>query len=236
MKKLDLVIETGVSKNAEGSAKVSIGDTVVIAGVKMSFDNPYSDTPDQGNLMINVELLPLSNPEFEPGPPTIQSIELARVTDRGIRESKAIDLKKLCVKPGEKVWGVIVDICTINDAGNLFDACSIASIAALKDAKFPEVKEEGDVMTVNYKKRSDKSVPIDKIPINVTVYKIGDTFVVDPLTTEEQAADTRLSVASMDDGTLCALQKGGEGELTVDEIDQMLTLGIAKAKEIREKL
>src|SRR3989338_7450214 len=83
-------IETDISWTAEGSARVRIGDTVVLAGVKMALEKPYNDTPDEGGIMVNAELLPLSSPDFEPGPPSIDGIELARVTDRGIREAKAI--------------------------------------------------------------------------------------------------------------------------------------------------
>ena len=97
-------LETGISWTAEGSAKVQIGETVVMAGVKLSLEKPYNDTPDQGGIMINAELLPLSSPEYESGPPGIKAIELARVTDRGIRECHAIDFKKLCIKKGEKIW------------------------------------------------------------------------------------------------------------------------------------
>src|SRR3989338_2540572 len=133
-------VEYAVSeKSAEGSARVTIGDTVVVAGVKLELSKPYPDTPDEGSIMINVELLPLSSPEFEAGPPSINSIELARVVDRGIRESKAIDFKKLCIKPGEQMWTVIIDIYPINAAGNLFDACALAALAALRDAKFPAI-------------------------------------------------------------------------------------------------
>jgi exosome complex component RRP42 len=232
----DVKVEYGTIASAEGSAKVTIGETVVIAGVKMSLETPYPDTPDQGNFMVNVELLPLSSSEFESGPPSIKAIELARVTDRGIRESKAIDVKKLCIKPGEKVWSILVDICTINDAGNLFDACSFAALAAIKDTKLPVVNEENGRMVIDYKHKTDESLPLEKLPLGITICRVGDVLLVDPLAPEEQVVDTRLTIASMEDGTLCALQKGGSGVLTVDEISQMLDLGVAKAKELREKL
>src|SRR3989338_2831807 len=112
-------IELNISFTAEGSARVRIGDTVVIAGVKLAMEKPYNDTADEGGIMVNAELLPLSSSEYEPGPPGIDAIELARVIDRGIRESKALDLKKLCIVPGEKAWFVTIDIITVNDAGNL---------------------------------------------------------------------------------------------------------------------
>ena len=99
-----ITIETNISWTAEGSARVQLGETVVMAGVKLSIEKPYNDTPDEGGIMVNAELSPLSSPEFEAGPPGMKAVELARVVDRGIREAKAIDLKKLCLEPGEKAW------------------------------------------------------------------------------------------------------------------------------------
>ena len=91
----EISIETGVSKNAEGSARVKIGKTEVLVGVKMAVAEPYPDSPNKGNLMVTAELIPLSSPRFENGPPRFNAIELGRVTDRGIRESKFIELEKL---------------------------------------------------------------------------------------------------------------------------------------------
>ncbi|MFT4344039.1 MAG: exosome complex protein Rrp42, partial [Candidatus Woesearchaeota archaeon] len=229
-------IEYGVVATAEGSAKVTIGDTVVIAGVKMSIDKPYADTPESGNFMVNVELLPLSNPKFEAGAPSIQAIELARVTDRAIRESKAIDSKKLCIEPGKYVWGVLVDICTINDAGGLFDACALAAMAAIKDAKFPETFEENGELKVDYKKHTKNALPLDREPISVTVFKVGGELLVDPLSIEEDIAEARLTIAMIEDGTLCALQKGGEGTFTVTEVEQMVDLATKTASNLRKQL
>ena len=153
-------LETEISWTAEGSAKVRVGETVVIAGVKLSLEKPYNDTPNEGGIMINAELKPLSSPEYETGPPGIKAIELSRVTDRGIREAKAINMKKLCITPGEKAWFVIIDMVTINDAGNLFDACGLAVLAALKNARFPVVDEETGA--INYKEKTDKPLPLTK--------------------------------------------------------------------------
>jgi len=170
-----ITIEYGISaKSAEGSARVFIGDTEVVAGVKLEVGKPFPDTPDDGVLMVNAELLPLSNPEFESGPPSIGSIELARVVDRGIRESHMIDTEKLCIKKGEKVWIACIDIYPINDAGNLFDAAALAALAALKDARFPEYDEkEGKV---DYSKKSKNKLPLAKEAVEITVIKIKDSF------------------------------------------------------------
>ncbi len=228
-----ITIEPGVSHAAEGSARVRIGETEVIAGVKLSLEKPYPDTPTQGNLMINAELTPMSSPLFETGKPGEQAIELSRVIDRGIRESKAIDLTKLCVKEGEQVWSVMVDIVTVNDAGNLFDAGALAAIAALKNAVFPEVKEDG---TVEYAKKTDKHVPLMQTPITITVIKIGDKLLIDPLPDEEQALDARLTIAFNDANMICAMQKGGEIPLAIEDISAIIDLAQEKAKELRKKL
>ena len=128
----DIKVTYDVTRNAEGSCIVEIGETKVIAGVKMEIMKPYADDPDKGSLMVNVELLPLSSPNFERGPPSMEAIEFSRVTDRAIRESGGIDFKKLCIEEGEAAWMIIVDVCTLNDAGNLLDAISQLNFLKLK--------------------------------------------------------------------------------------------------------
>jgi len=226
-------IETGFLSTAEGSARVKCGAAEVLAGVKMAIEKPYPDTPEDGMLMVNAELLPLSNPEFESGPPSIASIETARVIDRGIRESKTMDTKGLCIEKGEKAWTIAIDVVPVNYDGNLIDLGGLAAVAALKSAKFPFVDKEG---VVDYHKRTDKGVDMKFFPIPVTVSKIGDVLVVDPTDEEEKAAESRLTITCLDDEKICALQKGGSNPFTADEIEKMVELAFARAKEIRAKL
>ena len=228
----DIKIELGLMSKAEGSAVVSIGDTKVVAGVKLDAAQPFPDTPDEGGISVNMELVPLANPEFEPGPPSVQSIEMSRVIDRTIRESKAIDFKKLCIKKGELAWFVMIDIIPLNDAGNLLDAGAIAAVCALYNTKLPELKDN----VVDYKHLTKKGLPIKGIPTLVTMHKIGNYVFVDPDSDEEKFSEVRLSVASIDKNTLCALQKGGDSPLTVDEILDLLEMGLKKGEEIRKKI
>ncbi|MEM0087251.1 MAG: hypothetical protein QXU16_03240, partial [Candidatus Micrarchaeaceae archaeon] len=62
-------ITPGVIEHAEGSAQVDLGFTKVLAGVKLDVDTPMPDKPDEGNLIVSAELLPLASTEFEAGPP-----------------------------------------------------------------------------------------------------------------------------------------------------------------------
>jgi len=228
-------VEYGVSaKSAEGSARVKIGETEVIAGVKLDLGEPFPDTPDEGTIIVNAELIPLSSPDFESGPPSIDSIEISRVVDRGIRESKTLDFKKLCITEGEKMWMVFIDIYPINDSGNLFDACALAALAALKDAKFPAYNKTE--AKIDYTKKTTKGLPLADTPISITVGKINDKFIIDPTHEEEQAIDSRLTLAINERDEICAAQKGGEEPLSIEEIDQIADLVIKKSKELRKKL
>ncbi len=229
-----ITVERGVSKNAEGSSRVLFGDTEVLAGVKLAVEVPYPDTPDSGNLMVNEELLPLSNPEFEAGPPSEEAIEVARIVDRGIRESKVIDMKKLCLAPKEKVWSVMIDIVTINTSGSLIDASALAAVAAITDAKMPKY-EEG---VVSYAELTKEKLPISlkELPVTVTVYKIGPHFIVDPLPEEESVADARITAEFIEDGSIVALQKGGEQPVSSEDIEAMVALAQVKSRELRKLL
>ena len=218
----ELTIETGISKKAEGSARVKLGKTEVLVGIKMDVGAPYPDSQDKGNLMVTAEFLPLSSPRFESGPPSFDSIELARVIDRGIRESKFIELKKLCIKEGEKVWTVFIDIYTINDDGNLLDAAGIGAIAALKSAKIPEYDEEKG--KTKFGEWTKESVPLSKeVPISLTVHKIGNNLIIDPTKEEEDISETRVTIASSD-GTIYSMQKGNAKELSVEEFHKVLDM------------
>ena len=225
-------VETNISNSAEGSVRVKMGETVVIAGVKLSLEKPYPDTPEDGGLMINAELTPLSSSRYEPGPPQMPAIELARVTDRGIRESHVIDTKKLCIEKGEKAWFVIVDIVSINDAGNLFDAAGLAVMAALKNTKFPEVVDG----VINYKKHTEEALPVAKETLSITILRVGGNLIVDPTVEEEAASDARLTISSEADGIISAMQKGGEGTFTIEEVSKAVDIALEKANFLRERL
>ncbi len=223
-------IETNISNMAEGSAKVTIGDTVVIAGVKMDVGEPYPDSPDEGVLIVTAELLPLSSPDFLPGPPREQATELARIVDRGIRESQMIDIKKLCIKEGELVWAIFLDIYTINDDGNLIDAAALASVIALSNTVLPKLEKD----KVKYGEFTKTKLPLKSLPITCTLAKLDNNIIVDPNREEESLIQSRLSIAVNEKGEINAMQFGGNSALTIDEIMNMVDLAIDKNKELRK--
>jgi exosome complex component RRP42 len=229
----DIKIEQGLIERAEGSAKVLLGKTEILVGVKVETGEPFPDTPNDGVQTVNAELVPLASPNFEPGPPDENSIELARIVDRGIRESKAIDTEKLCIEAGKKVFVVFVDVYVLNHDGNLIDAAAMAAMAALLNTKMPnyEVKDGELKMKQGY-----TPLPMKAHPITVTIGKINNTLIVDPWLEEEQVMDSRLTMAVNDDGNICAIQKGGSGYFTPQQILEASKIAQQKAAELRKKL
>jgi exosome complex component RRP42 len=229
----EMKIEPGLIEKAEGSARVLLGKTEVVVGVKVETGEPFPDTPNDGVMTVNAELTPIASPEFEAGPPNEDSIELARIVDRGIRESKAINTEKLVIEPGKKVFVVFIDIYVLNHDGNLIDASALAAVSALINTKMANYEiKDGEVKI----KPGYEQLPIRKHPITVTTAKIGDKLVVDPIGEEEQVMDARISFAIDDDGNICAIQKGGSGYFEPQEIMEAAKIAKDKAKELRKKL
>jgi len=227
----EIKLEMGVIEKAEGSARVLLGKTDVLVGVKIEVGEPFSDTPDEGVLTVNAELVPLASPTFEPGPPDENAIELARVVDRGIRESKAINLEKLCIEPGKKVLVVFIDVYVLNYDGNLIDASSVAALAALLNTKtFKYDVEEGEIKV----KPGYTQLPIQNYPIAVTFAKINGKLAIDPWLEEEQVMDSRLTITIEKDGKICAIQKGETGYFTKEQILEAAKIAKEKASEIRK--
>ncbi len=229
----DIKVEMGLIEKAEGSARVLLGKTEVLVGVKIGVGEPFTDTPNEGVLTVNAELVPLASPTFEPGPPDENAIELARVVDRGIRESKAVNLEKLCLEPGKKVLVVFIDVYVLNHDGNLIDASAIAALAALLNTKMAKYEiEEGEVKI----KPGYTPLPMQNYPIAITSAKIDGKLAVDPWLEEEQVMDARLTLTFEKDGKICAIQKGMSGYFTTEQIFEVAKVAKEKALEIRKLL
>ncbi len=228
-----LNITPNVIEKAEGSALVKLGDTHIIAGVKIGVGTPFPDTPNEGILIVNAEILPTASEYQEPGPPDEDSIELARVVDRGIRESKMIDFSKLVIEPGKHVYTVYVDISVIGMDGNLFDASSYAAVVALMTTKYyPLINQNGNLV-----KGSEKvSLPIQDLGISTTFAKIDNYIIVDPTWEEESIMEARLTMVYDKSGNICAVQKGGNGGLLIDDVLKIVDLAKSKSEEMRKVL
>jgi len=202
--------------------------------VHLALTAPYPDSLDSGTFMTSAELHPMASQQFDIGRPGINAIELARVIDRGIRESGFIDMKKLCIKEGEKVYQVFVDIFAINDDGNLLDVAGLAALIALGRARMPIYNEEEDKID-GYSET--ERIPLNKeaLSFSMTFHKVGETIVADVGHDEEAISKFRLTVAIGDnngEARITAMQKGKAGTISTDDMENILKLGESKWEEM----
>lgn len=219
----DLEVSLSVSNKAEGSARVKLGKSEVVVGIKLEVGAPYPDSLDKGNLMVSGDLLPIASPRYEQGPPGFDAIELPRLVDRAIRESGMIDLKKLVIVEGEKVWTVIIDVYPINDDGNILDAATLAAIVALKHTFIPGLTEKN---LADYKHLTKTPLPLSSeiSPLSISFFKLGDSILIDPTREEQEACDVRITfgVSKTKGGYyINSCQKSGELSFTSKELISM---------------
>jgi exosome complex component RRP42 len=148
--------------------------------------------------------------------------------DRGIRESGMVDIEKLFIEDG-KVWIVFLDIHVLDQCGNLLDACGIAATAALKNARMPKF-EDGIVIRGEWA----GNLPVECTPVPCTWAKVNGQILLDPLIEEEHAMESRLTITTTD--TINAMQKGGNGQFSRDEILDLVGRSFEDAKKVRKMI
>ncbi|MCX8171427.1 MAG: RNA-binding protein, partial [Candidatus Bathyarchaeota archaeon] len=76
-------------------------------------------------------------------------------------------------------------------------------------------------------------LPIRNYPIAVTFANISDKLVVDPWLEEEEVMNAWLTVTYDKDSKICAIQKGGKGALTPQQIIEAAYIAREKSEDLR---
>ena len=226
-------MQVNFSPKAEGSADIYLGDTRVMVGVKYEIGQPYSDSADSGVCTVMSEFVPIASPMFETGPPREDSIQLARVVDRGIRHSGCVNYKKLCIKEGKAVYILFVDCYMMNYSGNLIDAAAIGAIAALMSTRLPGAKYENDAAVWD---GTYGPAPIEAIPLSISFGKIDGMIFVDPILAEEMVLDGSISFAVNEKGQIASIQKIGNALWSVKEVLDISKKAVEIANKVRDKI
>ncbi|MHA2038328.1 MAG: exosome complex protein Rrp42 [Promethearchaeota archaeon] len=227
-------VKSNIIASAEGSADVILGDTRIITGLKYEVGTPFPDLPNEGVCTVMAELLPLASPLFERGPPDEQSIELARVVDRGIRHADCVQTKKLCIKEKEAVYILFVDMYVMNHGGNLIDAGAVSALTTLLSAHIPEgvIGDDGLEWTGKYITGKDL---VNELPLAVTYGKIDDLIFLDPLLPEELVCEGRISISVTKD-KITSIQKSGAATFSIDEIKMLGKKSMEIGQKLRKQL
>ena len=209
-------IETGVSKFAEGSARVSFGDTQVLCLATVQESVPrFLEGKDQGWITAEYAMLPRSTPERSQreslaGRPGGRTFEIQRLVGRALRS--AIDLKAL----GSR--SVIIDCEVIQADGGTRTAAITGGYVALSHAL-----------------RHFTPKPVRKNVAAVSAGFVRGELLLDLAYAEDSIADADVNVVATSDGELIEVQGTAEGRpFSKEDFDRVIDLalrGIARLVE-----
>uniref|UniRef100_UPI00358E7884 exosome complex component RRP43 n=1 Tax=Myxine glutinosa TaxID=7769 RepID=UPI00358E7884 len=230
-------LNVGSITSADGSALVKIGNTTVVCGVKGELSAPTTETPGKGYVVPNVDLSPLCSAQFRPGPPCEQAQVAGQFLADVITSSELISLEDLCIQKGKLVWVLYCDLECLDYDGNVLDACSIALLAALRNATLPRVEicPETSLAKVSLTERNP--LQVQHLPI-ATTFAIfdGSVLLTDPTEEEEGLASGVITVVVNEDDRLCSVYKPGGSTASPEQLQGLVGRAQSRARETRRLL
>ncbi|OVA20159.1 Exoribonuclease [Macleaya cordata] len=235
-------VETGVIPQANGSARVRIGATDVIASVKAELGKPNPLQPDKGKVSIYVDCSPTAAPMFQGRGGEELSTELSVALQRSLLGGKSgagagIDLSSLIVVEGKICWDLYIDGLVVSADGNLLDVLGAAIKAALSNTGIPKVNisaaaspEEQPEVDIS----DEEFLQFDTsgVPVIVTLTKVGRHYIADATSEEESQMSSAVSFSINRHGHICGLTKRGGAGLDPSVILDMISV----AKHVSEQL
>jgi ribonuclease PH len=184
-------IEVGVAKFAEGSARISFGDTLVLCLASLEDRVPrHLEGKDQGWITAEYAMLPRSTPERSQreslaGRPGGRTFEIQRLVGRALRA--AIDLKALGPR------SVIVDCEVLQADGGTRTAAITGGYVALAHAL-----------------RRFTPTPLRRHVAAISAGFVQGRLMLDLAYAEDSIAEADVNVVATSDGTLIEVQGTAE--------------------------
>ncbi|UYV78079.1 EXOSC7 [Cordylochernes scorpioides] len=232
-----LVLETGVSPNCNGSAHIRLANNDVLVGVKADLEETKEDTPSEGRLEFFVDCTANAAPQFEGRGGERLAYQICTMLSKAYSQPGTMDLGALSVMAGHRAWTLYVDVLILECGGSLMDAASLAVKAALADTKLPEVKvhQVENLLEVEVAEDPFATVSLDvsRAPVLVTLSRVGRHCVVDTNQEEEQCALSQLVLAVDAEGQV--LFAHSPGFLAADNLE-MLDLGSSLGAQLNLSL
>lgn len=195
-----------------GCCIATLGHTKVLVQVSAEVIVPKAGRPSEGELFVNLELSPMAAPHFEAGRLGDYGVEVGRLLERCIRDSRCVDLESLCIVSGEKVWALRIDAQVLNHEGNIVECAGVAAMAALAHFRRPDVTVIGTDVTV-HDPREREPIPLHlhhhPFLVSFAFYDDGETVLADPTDLEERVAEGLLTVGANSHEEICLLHQRG---------------------------
>ena len=211
-----VTIEVGVSKFAEGSARIAFGDTVVLCLATVTDSVPkFLDGKGQGWITAEYAMLPRSTPERSQresiaGRPGGRTFEIQRLVGRALRTT--IDLKAL----GSR--SVTIDCEVLQADGGTRTAAITGGYVALAHAL-----------------RKMSPSPLRKQVAAVSAGFVAGELMLDLAYAEDSIADADVNIVATDTGELIEVQGTAEkAPFSRADFDRVLTLALAGIDQLLE--
>ncbi|PKU70288.1 exosome complex component RRP43 [Dendrobium catenatum] len=245
----DTTIALGPVTSADGSALVKIGDTTVLAAIKLEVMTPSIDSPDVGSVAVDFQMPPICSPVVRPGRPAEVAPVIAKQLSDVIMSSGMINLQELSLISGKAAWMAYLDIYCLNADGSLFDAALLSATAAFSHLQIPLVSlsDDGKLITVSEELKDKAAVePVNKenrkltiavAPFSLTCIVHGKYILADPTSEEESVMDTHVTVVLDSKERLVSLYKaGGAVLLHTSVVKDCIVLAKQRMEELSEIL
>ncbi|UKJ88276.2 exosome ribonuclease PH [Theileria orientalis] len=214
----ELNIVPNISSFSHGSSQVSFGDSVVQTTILFSIASPGDSTPDEGIIELSIS----GTNVFENSELSQKSYELLCTILYDIQFAHSfLDLKSLCILPGQFCWNVRIHSTVVKHGGSLIDALSIGVLAAFKCSEVPSVnvmlrddlESSLDSSNLQIKLCTEENQIfkklVENLPIVTSVGKIGKNYIWAMTKDEESCSDGTLSVAVATTGRCLAIKSKG---------------------------
>ncbi|KAM0792216.1 hypothetical protein ACM66B_004912 [Microbotryomycetes sp. NB124-2] len=218
-----------------GWVECQLGQTRVVAQVSAEVVRPLPDRPYEGFLTISTEISPMASTSYEAGRASDEEILMARLLEKSLRRSEAVDREALCIVAGQKVWSVRVDVHFLDDEGNMLDCAAIAAMTALRHFRRPDVEVVGEDVTIHSAaERVPVTLAIHHSPLCMSFAFFGEdsVAVLDPTHLESQLAAGTLTLTLNAQGEICVLSKVGGTPLDADAIMNVVQIAATRVKEV----
>eukprot|EP00899_Mesostigma_viride_P012990 jgi/Mesvir1/21692/Mv04112-RA.1 len=226
-------VTPGAVTTTDGSALVKIGNTTVIAGVKLQVCQPDEKFPRQGRLEITLELPPLCAPDLKPGKRPAMAYAIGEQLKNAVAGCGFLPLEDLLIAEGKSAWLVNLDLYCLDHDGGLLDAAVLATVSALRDVTLPAITlsksglvgpslsmlaSRGLVAEIRIMEEGFTELPARRLQLGPTPYSLtcglySKYFIVDPTSEEEVLLEASVTVIITDEshghGLVSVYKPGG---------------------------
>ncbi|KZW02616.1 ribosomal protein S5 domain 2-like protein [Exidia glandulosa HHB12029] len=253
----------GIIPLANGSARVAIGGTEVLASAKLE----VTDSP-RASISCNVICPGSAYPNLAPSALDDLAGDYTHVLNATFADASLIP-DNLSIIPGKKNWALVLDLVVFSDAGNIYDVLFAAARTALVDTRVPRtspieyrapkgasassmgpglgmgftVKREAPAVDFEIKDTWDEGAQLagaDAWPVCVTLNLVPTVHFLDATLLEEAAAPHRMlfmfSFPKKSEAKLHGMRLLGPGELSMSQIHTLLSDGQNYAQKLAQAL